>query len=255
MPAWRKAVIGLRFAVGLAAAVFAGKVAWHAMLDDASPGPRFLYLLAELAWLAVAAGAAAWAVGAREWQILLWVDRAALAGAAWKSWQLHGALKGRWGWLAFLAVVLLIHHHIARRHALGWIIDASGERQKVERWNGGVAIVKPTTRAQRLIEQAGLRHIRRKGLLWSSIVGWPLAYVGHILIQHGQQALGDIAYVASLSAILIVWLPMAIYELLYQIGFQDMKGAKVLDPEPHRPGFDDGASEAEAGGFLNRQGT
>ena len=105
----RMAVIGLRLIVGVAVAVFAGRIAWHTMLDPSPPGPRMTFMLAELAWVPVTAAAAAWAAGAREWRIVSIADAALIVALGWKGWQLRQYLHhGRWGWLAVLAFVLLV---------------------------------------------------------------------------------------------------------------------------------------------------
>ena len=197
------------------------------------------------------------------WRMLLWADRAALVWLAWWGWTQGAPLLEHWRWAEYGAVVIaaIAFHHIARQHALGWFTDANGERQKVMHWNRGFPIYRATTRSQRLVEEAEMKQDRRTRLLWSTVTGWPLLYCARLLGQHGHHTLSVVANVVGGFIVLVVWLPFLFTELLYQLGYQDMQGAKVLDPAPYRPGPEavaqqkahgdaDIASEAEARDLL-----
>lgn len=182
------------------------------------------------------------------WRAMLWADRIALLALAWVIWDHHtGVSKRQWAVYGAIAIVALILHQVARRHAIGWVIDARGERQKVQYWNRGNAIYMPTTRSQRIVEEGTMNHERRRALLWSTVIAGSGYWGFYYLYHHHHVQWASVSALAAIFTTVVVWLPMAIYELLYQIGFQDMQGAKVLDPEPYRPGPEDVARQKAHG--------
>ena len=173
-----------------------------------------------------------------------WALVAALALLAWLIWALHGHLTGRrWAEVGAAAVAGLVFHQIARRHAIGWVIDVNGERQKVLHWNRGYPVFVPTSRGQRIVEEAEMNHQRRRALLWSTLIAGSGYFGFYYLYDHHHVQWAGVSALVAMFVTVVAWLPMAVYELLYQIGFQDMKGAKVLDPEPYRPGPDEVARQ------------
>jgi hypothetical protein len=204
------------------------------------------------------------------WWTMTWLLRLGLLFLAFAVW---GSLQqSRWLLAAETAGILLVVfglQRVARRQALGWIIDDNGERQKVSRWNRGHAIFTPTTRDQRLIEEAQLRDERRKKLLWMGAVSGGLSALAwyawpHIRTSDVLAMLFGLACLFGSFAV-IGWFANFLNELLYLSGWQDMQGAKVLDRAPSRPGLDEVAqqkthgagriaNEAEALAILN-QGT
>ena len=163
---------------------------------------------------------------------------------------------------AALGVGGLIVRYVARRHALGWIVDSSGERQKVDHVNRGVPIYNPTTRAERLRVEAEKKSERRMVMLvWGALGGASAALYYNTLHLPIN---GIVELAAGISGLVCAgfFLPPFAIELLYQTGYQDMEGHKVLDAEVERPGLRDVASqkahgdaamasEAEAIAFLN----
>jgi len=209
-----------------------------------------------------------WTARSVFWWLLVWLSRAGLLFLAFAVW---GSLQqSRWllaaEIIAILAVVFGLQR-VARRQALGWIIDGNGERQKVTRWNRGHAIFTPTTRDQRIIEEAQLRDERRKKLLWMGVVGGGLSAFAWYAWPHirTSDVLAMFFGLACLfgSFAVIGWFANFLNELLYLLGWQDMRGAKVLDRAPSRPGLDEVAqqmthgagrvaNEAEALAILNQ---
>jgi hypothetical protein len=202
------------------------------------------------------------------WGLVVWLLRIVLLFLAFAVW---GSLQqSRWLLAAETAAILLLVfglQRVARRLALGWITDDNGERQKVERWNRGHAIFTPTTRGQRIIEEAQLRDERRKKLLWMGAIGGGLGALAWYAWPHirSSDLLAMLFGLACLfgSFAVIGWFANLLNELLYLSGWQDMRGAKVLDRAPSRPGLDevaqqkthgDGriASEEEALAILNQ---
>lgn len=131
---------------------------------------------------------------------------------------------------------------IARRYELGWFIDANGERQKVNGINRGRVFYVPTTWDLRSAEEFEFRRERRIGLTI-------LAF--YVAIE--LDALDNVLHAAHPNAVAVLLLicgvvtgPLALFmlavlivrEAAYLLGYQDMKGAKVLDPEPRRMGLD-----------------
>lgn len=248
----RTLTIGLRFVVGLVLAGLAGLAALGLIAPfHPTPNGQGFDLRPPLETLglgAFAAYAVAIAFGRPPWCRLLWSIRAALvflAGLGWAYWR---SATWREGLVcAGLVIAGLILHHIAHRHALGWIIDSTGERQKVDHLNRGQAIFTPTTRNQRLVEEATVKSQRRKDLAWALAFGGGLGYLAYSLYKPDQWGLAALA--GSFGGLFLLFgvLPRLIGELFYQLGYQDMKGAKVLDPEPKRPGVEDVARQKAHG--------
>ncbi len=138
--------------------------------------------------------------------------------------------------LSGVSAVLFCTWAALRRYELGWFIDARGERQKVVARDRHGVLVNPTTHDQRRGEELAEKEGRRAGLtlcgagavlcaaaawgLWPSYAGFSF-----LLICAGALMAPGFFYFLAL-------------ELLYQSGFQHMKGAKVLDPPPRPPGLD-----------------
>ena len=56
-------------------------------------------------------------------------------------------------------------------------------------------------------------------------------------LRHGQPGPLFFAVCGVGFIILLVWAGLVFKEILYQRGYQDMDGHKVLDPEPSLPGM------------------
>ena len=176
------------------------------------------------------------ALGGSFWRAMLWVDRLTILIVLYFGWQLRMLLHHeQWITGAVVLIALGVFHYVAHRHALGWIIDSHGERQKVEFWIRGEPICKSTTRAIRLKEEAQERSARRWKILGYGTVGVLLAWAARQMPQPTETWLAWVLgiFAAPLLAVLAMELGG---EALYQAGYQDMKGHKVLDPEPQRPG-------------------
>lgn len=175
---------------------------------------------------------------------LTWLLRLGIVAALWWGWTIY-PVDG-WLWTAaYLGLALLLFglQRVTRRQALGWIVDDNGERQKVERWVRGHAIFNPTTRSQRIIEEAHLRDERRKYLIWHGLPGWGLAALAVYIWPHLFRS--HITFYSFMLCVLLgggalgSWFLNLGNEILYLSGWQDMKGAQVLDEPPMRPGFRD----------------
>jgi hypothetical protein len=205
-------------------------------------------------------------------------DRGSMARAFWRgvqvcsiialglvgvlAWLLRDSLgHGRWLIVAAVVGALLVLQSVAQRHALGWIVDHRGERQKVVGLNRSQAIYTDKTWNQRVVEEETERSKRRISLLWSTPVGWGLmALAFHISSGTWGMKIG--VGIVSLIVLGGAWVGPFFREVLYLSGYQDMAGAKVLDRPPVRPGIGDVArqkvhgdasvaNEDEALGLLN----
>ena len=99
--------------------------------------------------------------------------------------------------------------------------------------------------------------------VFSLLFAAPLSYAAyHFYGAHNWLVVGCAGFVDALVLLFGV-LPNLLQELLYQVGYQDMAGAKVLDPEVQRRGIQEIAEqkahgdasladEQEAMGLLNR---
>jgi type IV secretion system protein VirD4 len=132
----------------------------------------------------------------------------------------------------------LVLHQAAYRYRLGWMVDGRGERQKVTAMVGSQAIYTPTSWSERIVEQAEISSKRRRTLLWTTPV---LALVAALIwyLHERKLWLPEILVAAAALTVPLRWLVAAWQEVLFLAGYQDMKGARVLDPEPKRPGIID----------------
>jgi hypothetical protein len=200
--------------------------------------------------------------GASLMRAALWGTRAAIVALGLLAWRYHAA-ESFAGWFVVGGSIaaLLFVHQLLRRQVLGWFTDAHGERQKAEGVNRDSVVYTPTTRSKRIVEEVSERSDRRKTLLWSTPVVGGLVYFAIRARQDGSTEFfwASVFFAALFS---IVWLPALAREVLYLVGYQDLKGAKVLDPAPRRPGIGDVerqkvhgnaslASEDEAADLLN----
>lgn len=137
--------------------------------------------------------------------------------------------------------------YVARRHALGWFVDERGERQKVESWGREGPLYVPTSRDMRLVEEEALKTDRRRSLLMATLIGWSCffatVYIFATLQPHSFLLILGLFSSIPAAIYLGLWFWLAGKEMLYLIGYQDMKGAKVLDPSPARPGLAEVAAQ------------
>lgn len=201
------------------------------------------------------------------WWGATWLLRLAVLGGAFLAW---GAfeLHDYWSAATYAGMAALAFglQRVTRRQALGWIVDGNGERQKVTHWSRGYPIHVPTSRGQRVVEEAEAKSSRRRRLLWLGLSGWGLVLWANYLwpLTGKSDAIhvlfGMTAFFGGM--LLLPWFLELGMELLYLSGWQDMKGAKVLDLPAPRPGLDevmqqkthgDGrvATEEEALALLN----
>jgi hypothetical protein len=186
-----------------------------------------------------------WTPRSVAWWAATWLLRLAVGGGAFLAW---GAFErgGYWSAATYAGMAALGFglQRAARRQALGWITDGNGERQKVEGWVRGHAVCTPTTRAARIAEEAQFRDERRKRLVWWGVPGWALSGLAIYLVASNARYSDGIGFTLFLSVSLggvaaLAWLGVLGKEVLYLLGWQDMKGAKVLDGEPRRPGLEE----------------
>jgi hypothetical protein len=177
------------------------------------------------------------------WWATTWVLRLAVLLCAFLAW---GAFErgGYWSAATYagMAALALWLQRATRRQALGWFTDDNGERHKITHWNRGHPIYVPTSRGQRLVEEAETKSHRRKLLLWLGLFGWGFAiWANYLWPRYGPSAgINGLFYVTVYfgGLLLFLWFLELGMELLYLSGWQDMKGAKVLDPPSPRPGLD-----------------
>jgi hypothetical protein len=137
-------------------------------------------------------------------------------------------------------VLALGLQHVARRQALGWITDEHGERQKVGLYSRGQSVFTPTTRDRRLVEEAFAKKERRQVLVRMGAVAWPLSFLAwRGFALYPDDVWTVVGIFSALFAIvpMAAWLKALALEIAYQAGYQDMKGAKVLDPIVARSGL------------------
>jgi hypothetical protein len=142
---------------------------------------------------------------------------------------------------AFLLVAAIVAfrlYRLARRQAFGWLIDEHGERQKVDYWSRGEPVVlHPTTRSQRIADEAHQKTGRWLVIVGCTLTGYPM--LAAAIYGYGHP--GDGWWVLPAFACIIPVLAsigMTFEEIKYQLGFQDMRGAKVLDGPGRHPGAD-----------------
>ena len=176
------------------------------------------------------------ALGGSYWRGVLWAIRITILATVYFAWDLRWLLhRDQWIGTAFALVCLAAWHYMAHRHALGWIIDSHGERQKVEHWVRGEPIYTPTTRQQRLKEEAEERNSRRWIMLGCVVVGFPLTWFGFHLPPSFPKWLEWVFLIVGAPFDAALLLPLSL-EGLYLIGYQDMVGHRVKCPPPQRPG-------------------
>jgi hypothetical protein len=156
---------------------------------------------------------------------------------------------------------------IWKRRKPRYIIDEHGERQRVIAWNRGQPVYDPKTWQQRIHEEAILRRQRRFYLVISApfVIGpiWLCVWAYDNTIALVWSATFWLALFVAGPFAVRYFLPALFGEIGYQLGYQGMQGAKVLDRQPKvRPGREvveeqkahgDArvASEAEALKLLN----
>jgi len=200
-----------------------------------------------------------WTSNPAKWRWACWLFRCLIVAGAFAAWELAAQSRyvpaAVWAFVALAAIPL---QWSAKRHALGWVIDETGERQKVEAIRGGKALYTPTSRQMREIEEVSVSvwrrtHLARFGALALVLAGIAYAAYDNLEALNRGSLLGAIGIgFGGLAAffgavILLLVLILVAEELLYQCGFQDMKGAKVLDAPPHRPGLREVAAQKAHG--------
>lgn len=271
MSAGRIARVLARLVIGGAIAAGAGLAAYMAVVDThTADAHRHGIALTRLLAAALAGVTTIYgltlAISLRPWPRARWAARAAILAEAVFLWFAHDQLSVvEWAVAAGVLALLVLAHYVAHRHALGWIIDEDGERQKVDHLVRGRPIFTPTTWKQRLVDEGVLRSERRAALGWSLLFAVPIASAAYWLwSEQPKYKLGaeGLAVVAGLILAIRV-LPNLLPELLYLAGYQDMRGHKVLDPEVRQPdkydvaremahGDASLAGELEALGFLQK---
>jgi hypothetical protein len=173
------------------------------------------------------------------WGGLTWASRAAILIGVALILTFHGrmslreCLEG-----AVLIALLAVIQYVAHRHALGWFFDENGERQKVQDRKGDTVIYTPTSRDARITTEIRLRAHRRMTLLWLTPITAGLVYLT-LKFHHSGPRIDEVAAGAFAFLALLGWVPVAFLELIYFVGYQDMEGARVLDPEVRRPTIED----------------
>jgi hypothetical protein len=204
------------------------------VLKDGKQTPRLVWYLGQAVW---------WWIVSVTWACL--GGLLLILGVAWTYGYQVSLLA-----LAVAGAVLVAVQYVARLQARGWVIDDRGERQKVNYWLGDTAIYAPTTRQQRIVEEGVRRQQRRRNLAIGAAIlagcslttWWIIEYHQHdfrvmlllFSIPYGVFGAGHVVY-------------QSILEMLYLTGFQHMKGAKVLDPEPYKPGSEVAANQKAHG--------
>jgi hypothetical protein len=193
-------------------------------------------------------------VGPNFWRGILWGARASIAYSLLALWVIRAEISLNdlkdWHFIVGLALwfaTQFLVHWIAQRNVLGWIIDERGERQRVEFWNRGVAVYSPTTRDERLVNEAVAKTERRRTLALSLLFAAPLGCWAYLNL-HSKDAVWAIGAGLLAGAVFLVQgAPALVREALYQLEFQDMAGAKVLDAKPERTSLRDVAAQKAHG--------
>jgi hypothetical protein len=205
------------------------------------------------------------AIGLKPWSATAWALRGLLAVLGYCVYEGHNVWRvDDWIALSCLVGLALVGQHIAHRHALGWIVDAQGERQKVEHFNRGNAVYKPTTHAERIALEATLTAKRRRTMVLAALLGGIPAFCAWYMLGTSYSTLALVAGLIGAPFLLVAAWELLV-EAAYLWGNQDMRGAKVLDAAPVKPGLIDiegekvhgdapFASEDEALHFLQPQG-
>ncbi len=168
-----------------------------------------------------------------------WGARFALVGLAIVAllYQPYFTIHGWVVWTLFVAILVFMHHACGR-FALGWFWDEYGELQKVEHVANGQALYRASTWQKRVSDEKTCADERREKLL---IFGLPAAILAAITLTAWQDHTWWLAGLAGLFAIpfAIQAAVPAFLTLLVFLCYPDVPGARVLDPEPIRPGLRD----------------
>jgi hypothetical protein len=205
-----------------------------------------LVMLAGLIWVLGAAGAALWAVAGYVWYegITWWVDVPPYILA------LVPFFLG--GGLIILAINVSEGHpknvYLDARYVGGeWIIDSDDQLQKVDATVRGARFGVSRSREERAIEEA-YELKRRRSFLWWAV---PAAFATGmweygIIFGNDRSAFNGPAPIV-VGVVALIFIGGSIYylgvEYLYLAGYQNMKGAKVLDRKPRRVALQNIAEE------------
>jgi hypothetical protein len=146
-----------------------------------------------------------------------------------------------------------------------YIRDERGERQRVISWSRGQPVYTPKTWQQRVQEEVLLRRERRKAILAFLIAAGICGGLAAAVQDTSPPLSAAIIAVFAVGSLPTIgtWLPALWQEALYQLGYQGIEGAKVLDKAPKPPPGREAveaqkahgdarlASEAEALSLLN----
>lgn len=127
------------------------------------------------------------------------------------------------------AVLWLLH-----RYNLGWAVDENGERQRVLGHDRFGAIMNPTTHAMRRHEAFVARRKRlliMAGCSAAALLLGTAAWNLYPQLPSSGIFVGALATIPALGAVACL-----VIEAVYQLGFQHMPGAKVLDDLPTQLG-------------------
>jgi hypothetical protein len=134
-------------------------------------------------------------------------------------------------------LVWWIERALKRMRRPRFITDEHGERQRVIAWNRGQPVYDPKTWQQRVHEEAVVGRKRRSNLLGAFfllavVVGFGL-WVGQY--SHALMVLLLWGGGVGIIGLLAIGMPALVKEIAYQLGYQGMQGAKVLDAKPPPP--------------------
>ena len=119
------------------------------------------------------------------------------------------------------------------------IVDERGERQYVKFWNRGQPVYTPKTWQQRVQEEAALRSKRNWTFLWSAPLTFGPLYLAYQAVEAHNPLLAIVTWPLALELALpvglIFFLPTLLQQILYEVGYQGMDGAKVTDKQPKPP--------------------
>lgn len=136
------------------------------------------------------------------------------------------------GYVLLAGIAGAIFVAVRRRMRPRYITDERGERQRVISWNRDQPVYDPKTWHQRVFEEVAVRRERRKWLFGTAplVIGplW-LDYAANNWLLGG---LGGMLTVTSALPASFFFIPALVKEVAYQLGYQGMQGAKVLDKQP-----------------------
>jgi len=170
--------------------------------------------------------------------VVLWGCRVGLAALSAAVLLLHWFTWKRLIAALAIGAGLAVIHELARRGARGSFIDENGERQLIEGNSRGRVIYTPTRWGTRLVEEETLRKRRRIQLFWTTPPLALMTWGAVVLYGPRTMVFSLLLDVVALGCGITWWIKPFATELLYQTGYQHMRGAKVLDPEPVRPGVE-----------------